>query len=520
MKASRTSIFLLMLLSIGCQEQSIFPKVRMLADPTGMATVEMVAASDRWEPSSADVTPGFTGSTLWFHISIDADSDRYLLVQSAMANLLPEMLICHYIESADGVKEEWSCSKSGFAISHEQKGYVSPFGYSPFSGEAYVRIRSSESINLSFRILDRAQFERLSFQHAAIVFSWIGIWILSLIISLFLFYTFRDRIYLSYALYLIPLAGIYAGGYIFAYELLQPEKAGVFLILKRMFAPLAAAFYLDMLRRFFELPVLNHRWNRYFLYYEWLLVLLAPASFLIERPELRAYQMLFCYLSLLTFAAIGLRISSTGRRSTFFFIVFWILMLFETMNRALLFFGQDSVLLFSIYGAPIVLFIELGIVALRVYYTLHPIQARRLTSSEMRSEKNDRASGSRNFPENMNELIRRLFDEEKIYLDEDLTPVRLAAMLGIKPYILADYFRVVIGQSFREYVNDRRLARARELLENSDMNVTRIAYECGFNSRSVFYRRFKESTGMHPADYRKRFRSAQGEDRILTSQSD
>ncbi|MEZ5950821.1 MAG: helix-turn-helix domain-containing protein [Planctomycetaceae bacterium] len=50
-----------------------------------------------------------------------------------------------------------------------------------------------------------------------------------------------------------------------------------------------------------------------------------------------------------------------------------------------------------------------------------------------------------------------------------------------------------------------RIGVARRLLETSDYSLAKIAADCGFYDQSHFSRQFKESTGLAPLAYRKRY---------------
>ena len=64
----------------------------------------------------------------------------------------------------------------------------------------------------------------------------------------------------------------------------------------------------------------------------------------------------------------------------------------------------------------------------------------------------------------------------------------------------SSYFRKVTNISFSDYVTRMRINHARELLRETDKNVTEIAMECGFNNISNFYRLYKKHVGKPPKD--------------------
>jgi len=84
----------------------------------------------------------------------------------------------------------------------------------------------------------------------------------------------------------------------------------------------------------------------------------------------------------------------------------------------------------------------------------------------------------------------------------DLSPAKVAELLGISVRQLHLLFEPT-GTSFARYVLARRLENARLLLAQSPARpVTDIAYACGFDSLSTFYRGFRRAFGVSPAEFR------------------
>ena len=57
------------------------------------------------------------------------------------------------------------------------------------------------------------------------------------------------------------------------------------------------------------------------------------------------------------------------------------------------------------------------------------------------------------------------------------------------------YFKRVTGKTFTKLVNEYRVVHATKLLQESQMSITDVCYECGFNNFSHFNKLFKEVTG-------------------------
>lgn len=64
------------------------------------------------------------------------------------------------------------------------------------------------------------------------------------------------------------------------------------------------------------------------------------------------------------------------------------------------------------------------------------------------------------------------------------------------------YFKKVTGKTFTKLVNEYRVVHATKLLSESQMSITDISYECGFNNFSHFNKLFKEITGKSASKYR------------------
>jgi transcriptional regulator GlxA family with amidase domain len=58
----------------------------------------------------------------------------------------------------------------------------------------------------------------------------------------------------------------------------------------------------------------------------------------------------------------------------------------------------------------------------------------------------------------------------------------------------------------KQYINSLRVENAKNLLENSSLSVTEIAFSLGFSSPNYFTQIFKSNTGMSPASYKQNAR--------------
>ncbi len=85
-----------------------------------------------------------------------------------------------------------------------------------------------------------------------------------------------------------------------------------------------------------------------------------------------------------------------------------------------------------------------------------------------------------------------------------LTLGQVAKQVHLSPNYFSKLFCQVNGYGFLEYLTYIRVAKAKELLANTPLGITYIAFDCGFGSFPTFSRTFKKQTGYTPSEYRKR----------------
>lgn len=91
-------------------------------------------------------------------------------------------------------------------------------------------------------------------------------------------------------------------------------------------------------------------------------------------------------------------------------------------------------------------------------------------------------------------------------LHEELTVGVLAAKAHISTRTLSRRFETETGRGALQWLTERRVERARALLEDSPLSVTEVAYATGFGSLAAFRRHFTRLTRTTPSAYRATFR--------------
>jgi AraC-like DNA-binding protein len=88
------------------------------------------------------------------------------------------------------------------------------------------------------------------------------------------------------------------------------------------------------------------------------------------------------------------------------------------------------------------------------------------------------------------------------HLGERLTLVKIADAARLSPYHFAHIFKRFTGIAPHQYVMQRRLERAKQLLADTDLPIAEIAAELGYASQSHFSEAFHHTTSVTPLTYR------------------
>lgn len=85
---------------------------------------------------------------------------------------------------------------------------------------------------------------------------------------------------------------------------------------------------------------------------------------------------------------------------------------------------------------------------------------------------------------------------------EKISEEIVAELCGMNTSTFSRYFKKEHKTNFRDYLNDYRMGKARELLLNPSARVTDVACTVGFQDPSYFTRKFRLTTGLSPSLYR------------------
>lgn len=90
---------------------------------------------------------------------------------------------------------------------------------------------------------------------------------------------------------------------------------------------------------------------------------------------------------------------------------------------------------------------------------------------------------------------------------QDLRLSEVSQISGMSESTFSRFFTKATGCNFNRYLNRLRIARACELLGNSEEPVTSICHVVGYNNVANFNRHFKDYKSMTPREYRKQVKT-------------
>lgn len=96
-----------------------------------------------------------------------------------------------------------------------------------------------------------------------------------------------------------------------------------------------------------------------------------------------------------------------------------------------------------------------------------------------------------------------ILNRKELFLQEGFKMADLSQELGHPTHVVSMVINSCSGMSFTEYINSRRIERAKEMISKTDnRKILAIAMDSGFSSLSAFNKAFKKNTGLTPTVYR------------------
>lgn len=107
--------------------------------------------------------------------------------------------------------------------------------------------------------------------------------------------------------------------------------------------------------------------------------------------------------------------------------------------------------------------------------------------------------------ERFNEILDDYFKQEKT-LQQGLPTVQyLSEQLNLSASYLSDMLRSLTGQNTQQHIHEKVIAKAKEKLSTTQLSVSEIAYELGFEYPQSFSKLFKNKVNLSPLEFRSSF---------------
>lgn len=200
----------------------------------------------------------------------------------------------------------------------------------------------------------------------------------------------------------------------------------------------------------------------------------------------------------------------------------WLRFLFYAMGLMwfLIIWIRNDELIFSATSVLVVLIGYFGIKQVGIFTNLSPenfedeLHNKHLfenISQELTVKKRKYAKSGLNedTTKDLHQRLAVLMQKEKLFIEPELTLTDLATQLAIHPNYLSQVINEIEGVNFYDYINNLRVEEFKRLValpENQKYTLLALAFDCGFNSKSVFNRFFKKVTNLSPSEYVKQMK--------------
>jgi AraC family transcriptional regulator, transcriptional activator of pobA len=116
-----------------------------------------------------------------------------------------------------------------------------------------------------------------------------------------------------------------------------------------------------------------------------------------------------------------------------------------------------------------------------------------------------RKAVSNDLLQKLEEILDDYFNNEKSLSQGIPTVQYLSEKLNISPSYLSDMLRALTGKNAQHHIHLKVIEKAKEKLSTTNLTVSEVAYELGFEYPQSFNRFFKSKTKLSPLDFRRSF---------------
>ncbi|MDF2934172.1 MAG: AraC family transcriptional regulator [Chryseobacterium sp.] len=105
----------------------------------------------------------------------------------------------------------------------------------------------------------------------------------------------------------------------------------------------------------------------------------------------------------------------------------------------------------------------------------------------------------------MEQILNDYFDKHESLQNGLPTVEYLAGRLNVSPRYLSDMLRSLTGQNAQHHIHEKLIEKAKEYLASTQLSVSEIAYQLGFEHSQSFNKLFKKKTNLTPIEYKQSF---------------
>jgi AraC-like DNA-binding protein len=102
-------------------------------------------------------------------------------------------------------------------------------------------------------------------------------------------------------------------------------------------------------------------------------------------------------------------------------------------------------------------------------------------------------------------ILDNYFNDENLIAKGAPTAQYLAEQLFLSPNYLGSLLKSLTGNSTQTHIHEKLIAKAKEKLSTTNLTVSEIAYELGFEHSQSFSKLFKTKTNQSPLEFRQSF---------------
>lgn len=107
--------------------------------------------------------------------------------------------------------------------------------------------------------------------------------------------------------------------------------------------------------------------------------------------------------------------------------------------------------------------------------------------------------------ERLEDILTDYFNNDALQRDGLPTVQYIADSLNISPNYLSGLLKTLTGQSTQQHIHNKLIEKAKEKLSTTNLSVSEIAWELGFEHSQSFSKLFKSKTNLSPLEFRQTF---------------